>query len=93
MPADYLALVVKLLIYYVKVLLLGGNPRSLQKAKFSMPSTNWGVVSGQKPVGNPIDPKLYSIGLSDNAPHCYNRFVILDYRTFSLVSGLSIYAR
>lgn len=34
--------VVKLLIYYLKVKLLGSNPRSLQKARFAMPSVKFG---------------------------------------------------
>jgi hypothetical protein len=36
--------IAKLVIYYLKVKLLGGNPRALQKAKYSMPSTQWGVA-------------------------------------------------
>jgi hypothetical protein len=35
--------VVKLLLYTVKVKLLGGNPRSLQKARHAMPQAAYGV--------------------------------------------------
>ena len=36
--------IAKLIIYYIKVKLLGGNPRSLQKARYTMPSIQFGTT-------------------------------------------------
>jgi hypothetical protein len=35
--------IAKVVIYYIKVKLLGGNPRSLQKARYTMPTIDFGV--------------------------------------------------
>lgn len=74
--------IVVLIFYYVKVVLLGGSPRSVYNIRFVMPNTSWGqTFPGQSLTA------VIALAYSTISPFVCG-FAVLTFGTSTFCSGL-----